>query len=208
MEDIRKYFDYELAYEGYVNAKELFSIGGIQALLDSNEFEISGGGTIDDWACNGYICLYGCGYNASIILIDRNFDTDIKEQDWYISGEVDIYSYGGGDDNLYINNKEVIEERINGLLDYAKNNDYTIEDYEKELQSLEKVYAMLGKKSIKFNLDENNNIQSVEIEDINNKVEHYFNEEDDEEKEEYYNSTLRDIIKDYVDYLERNREEV
>lgn len=63
-------------------------------------------------------------------------------------------------------------------------------------------------KSIKLNLDENNDIQSVEVEDINNKIEHYFNEETDEEKEEYYNSTLRDIIKDYVDYLERNREEV
>ena len=58
-------------------------------------------------------------------------------------------------------------------------------------------------KSIKLNLDENNDIQSVEVEDINNKIEHYFNEETDEEKEEYYNSTLRDIIKDYVDYLER-----
>lgn len=207
-EDKRKYFDYELAYKGYMKAKKLFNKGGIQAILDSNEFEISGGGTIDDWVCNGYICLYGCGYNASVILIDRNFDTDIKEQDWYISGEVDIYSYGGGDDNLYITDISSIEERIGGLLDYAKDNDYTIEDYEKELESLEKVYAILGKKSIKFNLDENNNIQSVEIEDINNKVEHYFNEEDDEEKEEYYNSKLRDIIKDYVDYLEENREEV
>lgn len=207
-EDKRKYFDYELAYEGYMKAKELFNKGGIQAILDSDEFEISGGGTIEDWVCNGYIYLYGSGYNASVILIDKNFDTEIKEQNWYVSGEIDIYSYGGGDDTLYINDKESIEDRIGGLLDYAKNNDYTIEDYEKELESLEKVYAILGRKSIKFNLDENNNIQSVEVEDINDKVEHYFNEEDDEEKEEYYNSNLRDIIKDYVDYLEENREEV
>ena len=137
--DKRKYFDYELAYEGYMKAKELFNKGGIQAILDSDEFEISGGGTIEDWVCNGYVCLYGSGYNASIILIDKNFDTDKKEQNWYISGEIDTYSYGGGDDTLYINDKESIEERINGLLDYAKNNDYTIEDYEKELESLELV---------------------------------------------------------------------
>ena len=208
MEDTRKYFDYELAYKGFKKAKKLFDKGGIQAILNSDEFEISGGGTIEDWACNGYIDIYGSGYNFCIVLVDKNFDTDNLENKWYISGEVDIYSYGGGDDNLYINNKKNIEERINGLLDYAKNNDYTIEDYEKELESLEEVYAMLGKKSIKFNLDENNNVQSVEIEDINNKVEHYFNEEDNEEKEEYYNSKLRDIIKDYVDYLEENREEV
>lgn len=207
-EDKRKYFDYELAYKGFKKAKKLFDKGGIQAILNSDEFEISGGGTIEDWACNGYIDIYGSSYNFCIVLVDKNFDTDNLENKWYISGEVDIYSYGGGDDNLYITDISSIEERIGGLLDYAKDNDYTIEDYEKELESLEKVYAILGKKSIKFNLDENNNIQSVEIEDINNKVEHYFNEEDDEEKEEYYNSKLRDIIKDYVDYLEENREEV
>jgi hypothetical protein len=207
-EDKRKYFDYELAYKGFKKAKKLFDKGGIQAILNSDEFEISGGGTIEDWSCNGYIDIYGSGYNFCIVLVDKNFDTDNLENKWYISGEVDIYSYGGGDDNLYITDISSIEERIGGLLDYAKDNDYTIEDYEKELESLEKVYAILGKKSIKFNLDENNNIQSVEIEDINNKVEHYFNEEDDEEKEEYYNSKLRNIIKDYVDYLEENREEV
>ena len=63
-------------------------------------------------------------------------------------------------------------------------------------------------KSIKFNLDENNDINNVEIEDENNKVYHYFCEETDEEKEEYYNSSLRDIIKDYVYYIESNKEVV
>ena len=32
MEETRKYFDYELAYEGYMKAKELLNKGGIQAL--------------------------------------------------------------------------------------------------------------------------------------------------------------------------------
>lgn len=207
MEDTRKYFDYELAYKMYEKCVKLLNKGGIDEL--DKYFEETGDRE------NGYTTYYGFEYNTAVYITNKNFDNDKENETWLnrcngleVTGEVDIYSYGGGDDNLYINNKKNIEERINGLLDYAKNNDYTIEDYEKELESLEEVYAMLGKKSIKFNLDENNNIQSVEIEDINNKVEHYFNEEDDEEKKEYYNSKLRNIIKDYVDYLEENREEV
>ena len=207
MEDTRKYFDYELAYKMYEKCVKLLNKGGIDEL--DEYFEETGDRE------NGYTTYYGFDYNTAVYITNKNFDNDKENETWLnrcngleVTGEVDIYSYGGGDDNLYINNKKDIEERINGLLDYAKNNDYTIEDCEKELESLEEVYAMLGKKSIKFNLDENNNIQSVEIEDINNKVEHYFNEEDDEEKEEYYNSKLRNIIKDYVDYLEENREEV
>lgn len=139
----RKYFDYELAYEGYKKAKELLEKSGIQAVIDSDEFDISGGGTIEDWVCNGYIPIYACGYNATIYINDRNFDTDNKENDWYVSGEVDIYSYGSGDDTLYINDLSSIEERINELLDYAKINEYTIEDYEKELKSLERVRERL-----------------------------------------------------------------
>ena len=50
-----------------------------------------------------------------------------------------------GDDNLFINDKETIEDRINNLLDYANKNDYSIEDYEKELESLEKVLSFLQK---------------------------------------------------------------
>lgn len=207
MEDTRKYFDYELAYKMYEKCVKLLNKGGIDEL--DEYFEETGDRK------NGYTTYYGFDYNTAVYITNKNFDNDKENETWLekcngleVTGEVDIYSYGGGDDTLFINDLSSIEERIDKLLDYAKDNDYTIEDYEKELESLEKVYAILGKKSIKFNLDENNNIQSVEIEDINNKVEHYFNEEDDEEKEEYYNSKLRDIIKDYVDYLEENREEV
>lgn len=149
----RKYFDYELAYEGYKKAKELFNKGGIEELVNNKDFEISGGGidyvgTIEQWSCNGYIPIIASGYNITLYAIDRNFDTDNEENDWYISGEVDIYSYGGGDDNLYINNKESIEERINGLLDYSKENEYSIEDYKKELESLEKVLEELKREEV------------------------------------------------------------
>lgn len=141
----RKYFDYELAYEGYLKAKELFDKGGVEELINDEEFDISGGETIEEWSCNGYLPLYASGYNITLYLSDRNFDTENENNDWYISGEVDIYSYSGGDDNLFINDKETIEDRINNLLDYANKNDYSIEDYEKELESLEKVLSFLQK---------------------------------------------------------------
>ena len=144
-EEKRKYFDYELAYEGYLKAKELFDKGGVEELINDEEFDISGGATIEEWSCNGYLPLYASGYNITLYLSDRNFDTENENNDWYISGEVDIYSYSGGDDNLFINDKETIEDRINNLLDYANKNDYSIEDYEKELESLEKVLSFLQK---------------------------------------------------------------
>lgn len=148
MEDTRKHFDYELAYEGYLKAKELFDKGGLEELVNSADFDISGGGvdyigSIEQWASNGYIPIVASAYNITLYVIDKNFDTDTKEKDWYISGEVDMISYSYGEDNLYINNKGAIEDRIGRLLDYAKENNYTIGDYEKELESLEKVLEKL-----------------------------------------------------------------
>lgn len=149
MEDTRKYFDYELAYEGYLKAKELFDKGGLEELINSADFDISGGGvdyigSIEQWASNGYIPIVASAYNITLYVIDKNFDTDTEEKDWYISGEVDMISYSYGEDNLYINNKGAIEDRIGRLLDYAKENNYTIGDYEKELESLEKVLERLA----------------------------------------------------------------
>ena len=148
MEDTRRYFDYELAYEGYLKAKELFDKGGLEELVNNVDFDISGGGvdyigSIEQWASNGYIPIVASAYNITLYVIDKNFDTDTEEKDWYISGEVDMISYSYGEDNLYINNKGAIEDRIGRLLDYAKENNYTIEDYEKELESLEKVLEKL-----------------------------------------------------------------
>ena len=125
MEETRKYFDYELAYEGYMRAKELLENGGIQALEE--EFE-----EVGDRA-NGYTTFYGADYNTWVYVSNINFDTDLQEE-WQITGEVDIISYSGGDDTLFINDLSSIEERIDKLLDYAKLNEYTIEDYEKELR--------------------------------------------------------------------------
>ena len=141
MEETRKYFDYELAYEGYKKAEELLRNGGIQALIDNEDFEISDCGTIEDWACNGYIPFYASGYNATIYVVDNNFDTDNEENDWYVSGEVDIYSYSGGYDNIFINDNLTITQRIIDLVDYARANDYALSDLYAEYDSLKSVLA-------------------------------------------------------------------
>ena len=149
--DDRKYFDYELAYKGYLKAKELFDKGGIEKVINNQDFEISGGGidyigTIEQWACNGYIPINANAYNITLYAIDRNFDTNKKENDWYISGEIDIYSYGYLHDNLYINNIEDIKDRINNLGKYAIEFNYTTNDYETELLGLKKVLNELKRR--------------------------------------------------------------
>lgn len=145
MEEKRKYFDYELAYEGYAKVKELFNKGGIQAVVDNNEFDISGGGTIADWVCSGYVPIDAWGYNTTIYINDRNFDTDNEENEWYVSGEVDVYSYDEDDDNIYINDNISITDRIMGLVDYARKNDYTLDDLYKEYDSLKSVLDLIAK---------------------------------------------------------------
>ena len=141
MEETRKYFDYELAYEGYTKVKELLENGGIQAVIEDEEFDISCGATIEEWSCNGYIPIVASGYNATIYISDRNFETNNEENDWYVSGEVDIYSYSGGDDNIFINDNLTITQRIIDLVDYARANDYALSDLYAEYDSLKSVLA-------------------------------------------------------------------
>ena len=132
MEETRKYFDYELAYEGYMKAKELLNKGGIQALEE--EFEETGD------RANGYTIFYGADYNTWVYVSNINFDTDLQEE-WQITGEVDIISYGEGDDTLFINDNLDITQRIIDLVDYARKNDYTLDDLYKEYDSLKSVLA-------------------------------------------------------------------
>ena len=147
MEDTRKYFDYELAYKMYEKCVKLLNKGGIDEL--DEYFEETGDRE------NGYTTYYGFEYNTAVYITNKNFDNDKENETWLnkcngleVTGEVDIYSYNGGDDTLFINDLSSIEERIDKLLDYAKENQYTIEDYEKELESLEKVLEKLKKEEV------------------------------------------------------------
>lgn len=135
----RKYFDYELAYEMYKKVLELFNKGGLEEI--DKEFIIE-----YEYADNGYIVIRDelNDYNTWVYLINKNFDTD-KGAEYYVSGEVDIISYSGGEDNLYINNADEIKKRIDEVYEFAKKNNYSIEDYEKELESLKKVLSFLQK---------------------------------------------------------------
>ena len=135
MEETRKYFDYELAYEGYMKAKELLENGGIQALEE--EFEETGD------RANGYTTFYGANYNTWVYVSNINFDTDLQEE-WQITGEVDIISYGDGDDTLFINDNLDITQRIIDLADYARKNDYTLDDLYKEYDSLKSVLDLIA----------------------------------------------------------------
>ena len=119
MEETRKYFDYELAYEGYIRAKELLENGGIQALEE--EFEETGD------RANGYTTFYGADYNTWVYVSNINFDTDLQEE-WQITGEVDIISYGEGNDTLFINDNLDITQRIIDLVNYARANNYQLSD--------------------------------------------------------------------------------
>lgn len=149
MYETRKYFDYELAYEGYKKLLELFNNGGIQAVIDSEEFEISDGGTIESWLPNGYIPIYASGYNAMIYVYDNNFNKQNTEPELYVNGDITIYSYGEGDDNLYINDYDSLQQRINGLLEYARKNEYTLDDLYKEYDSLIKTQNLIKDNFIK-----------------------------------------------------------
>ena len=136
MEETRRYFDYELAYEGYMRAKELLENGGIQALEE--EFEETGD------RANGYTTFYGADCNTWVYVSNINFDTDLKEE-WKITGEVDIYSYSGGDDNIFINDNLTITQRIIDLVDYARANDYQLSDLYAEYDSLKGVLKEITK---------------------------------------------------------------
>ena len=118
-----------------MRAKELLGNGGIQALEE--EFEETGD------RANGYTTFYGADYNTWVYVYNINFDTDLQEE-WQITGEVDIISYGEGDDTLFINDNLDITQRIMDLVNYARANDYTLSDLYAEYDSLKNVLKELN----------------------------------------------------------------
>lgn len=129
MLDGRKYFDYELAYEGYEKIKKLFDKAGIEEIAKDPEFDISK----DD---KKQFSVRASDYNIILYLY-------YNKNKWNI-GDIDIFSYGGGEDSLYITDKDEIQKRIRELKNYAKVNEYTKKDYEYELSSLIKVLNLIN----------------------------------------------------------------
>ena len=140
MVDKRKYFDYELAYLMYKRCEGLVIRYGIDKL--NEYFEETGDRE------NGYTTYYGSEYNAWVYVSNVSFDTD-KEEKWVVSGEVDMISYGEGDDNLFINNVNDIKKRIEDLPRYSRVNEYSENDYQMELASLNWVLDELNGKEEK-----------------------------------------------------------
>lgn len=129
MLDERKYFDYELTYEGYEKIKKLFDKAGIEEIAKDPEFDISK----DD---KKQFSVRASDYNIILYLY-------YNKNKWNI-GDIDIFSYGGGEDSLYITDKDEIQKRIRELKNYAKVNEYTKKDYEYELSSLIKVLNLIN----------------------------------------------------------------
>lgn len=150
MEDTRKYFDYEFAYKMYKQAVNDFEDG-----IDELGNNLTGKGMfkklLQDFSCNvelnensdiNDISRYG-----AIEFYDDNGIVSVALENingsYCISGLVTITrsdsSLGYLQHTLYINNSYIIEMRIEELLDYAIEHNYTLEDYAKELRSLEKV---------------------------------------------------------------------
>ena len=136
MEDTRKYFDHKWAHAGTMRAKALLEDGGIQALEE--EFEETGD------RANGYTTFYGADYNTWVYVSNINFDTDLQEE-WQTTGEIDIISYGEGDDTLFINDNLDITQRIIDLVNYARANNYQLSDLYAEYDSLISVLKKITK---------------------------------------------------------------
>lgn len=133
--EARKYFDYKLAYDGYEKIKELFDKGGIQAVIDDFDFDVSEGCTLEEWKKENCIPIYACGYNATYYIINKNYNND-KEEEWVVSNEVDIVSYHGGDTTICIDNINNIEFEIINLINYARENAYLWSDLYAEYDGL------------------------------------------------------------------------
>lgn len=63
-----------------ITNEDLEIMCGVEKLINDEEFDISGGATIEDWSCNGYLPLYASGYNITLF----------KEYNVYDNGEEDF----------------------------------------------------------------------------------------------------------------------
>ena len=141
MFETRKYMDYELAYKMFKKCEKLLE-KGIDELDDYFE-------EVGDRR-NGYTSYYGADYNTWVYIINENFDTEKEDDTWLdrckglrCNGEVEVLSYNGETDTLFINSSYDIQNRLNNLKEWATNHKYSEDDFEKEKKSLERVLDLI-----------------------------------------------------------------
>ena len=101
MEETRKYFDYELAYEGYMRAKELLENGGIQSLEEEFEVAVREEILYDLVYYNGN-CLYNqmendlCNYETDYVAFqDASKELERKVQKYFKDFKLKRYDENG-----------------------------------------------------------------------------------------------------------------
>lgn len=130
----KKYMDYKLAYDMYREVDYLLGYG-IEKVEERFE-------EVGDRA-NGYTIFYGSEYNTWVYVVDKNFDT-CKESMWYANGEVDIISYSECNDTLFINDIEMLGNRLDNLENWSEEHNYSNEDYKNEEHSIKMVMNELS----------------------------------------------------------------
>lgn len=136
MFETRKYMDYELAYQGYIKFDERYSEEmDIKTLIDRYNYETDY--DLEHLEDYDYITIKDMEHNAIYFMEVGNLGS------WYISGEVEVISYNGEEDTLFINNIVDIKDRLKSVKRWAIDHEYSEEDYNKEKESLEKVLIIL-----------------------------------------------------------------
>lgn len=139
MLETRKYFDYELAYKGFLQFEKRFAKYGLKAMSDYYDVNYNEEwkyvlDNLDDY---DYLTFKDMEHNATYF-VEKDLDGD-----FYATGEVDVLSYGECDDTLFINDIHDINERLKALDNWAESHAYSEEDYKAEKKSLENILKLL-----------------------------------------------------------------
>lgn len=128
----RKYFDYELAYKGFIQFDERYNEKmDIKTLIENYNYETDC--DLEHLEDYDYITIKDMEHNAIYFMETGSLGN------WYITGEVEVISYGGNEDTLFINDIHDIQDRLNHLMEWAINYKYTEKDLKYERTSLQNI---------------------------------------------------------------------
>lgn len=128
----RKYFDYELAYKGFIQFDERYNEEmDIKTLIENYNYETDC--NLEHLEDYDYITIKDMEHNAIYFMETGSLGN------WYITGEVEVISYSGDEDTLFINDIHDIQDRLNHLTEWAINHKYTEKDLKCERTSLQNI---------------------------------------------------------------------